>query len=706
MSEKNFSKLFSPKTIAVIGASNTEGTVGYSLVRNLITIPFEGKIFPINPKYESVQSIRAYPSIRAIPDVVDMAIIATPAKTVPDVVKECGEAGVKALVIVSAGFKEIGEEGIDLMKRTEDYVKQYGMTVLGPNCMGFMRPHIHLNASFGRKMVKPGTIAFLSQSGALGSAILDWSFAQNVGFSAFVSIGDMMDIGFADLINYFASDEKTESIVIYMESLEHAEEFLSIASTCIKTKPIIVLKAGRSEEGSHAARSHTGNLTGNDAVFDAAFARAGIIRVRSISELFDSAKTLSMQPIPKGNRLAIVTNAGGPGVIATDELISLGGSLATLSRSSLALLDQTLPAHWSHGDPVDVLGDADAGRYKTALHVCLDDSGVDGVLVILTPQEMTNPIDIAKELVETAKGSNKPILTAWMGEDDVNVASVVLEQGNIPSFEEPEGAVKAFMNVVAYGKGLAFVETPTQFAITKYACKKIENTAIIDNAYNQKRFMLTEPEAKQFLANYSIGGAWGKLAKTKDEIQEYAKSMKAPFVMKIASPDILHKTDVGGVVIGVTSPEEAGKTFDEIVSTVKKNVPNAHIDGVYMEPMVHKRFELLIGSKKDPVFGPVIVFGSGGVAVEVYKDTAIGLPPLDIKEARRLMSQTKITTLLSGYRGMSGVDMEALTLLLCRFSQLIMDFPQIAELDINPLAADMEGFAVLDAKILLEKEGK
>jgi acetyltransferase len=701
MNSNGLTTLFAPRCIAVVGASNTPGTVGFSLMKNLLELPYQGTVIPINPKYENVAGIRAYSSVASIPESVDMAIIATPAQTVPDIVVSCGEKGIKSLVIISAGFKEIGLEGVKLMEKVHEAIATYDMTVLGPNCMGFLCPHIHLNASFGRKSARPGNIAFLSQSGALGSALLDWSYAENVGFSAFVSVGDMVDVGFADLLRYFAHDEKTKSIVIYMESLEHADVFLSVARECAKIKPIIVLKVGKSEEGARAAQSHTGSLTGNDSVFDAAFARAGIIRVHSVSDLFDVAKTLAMQPIPAGNRLAIVTNAGGPGVIATDEIIKNGGHLASLTSSTMESLNTAMPQHWSHGNPVDVLGDANAQRYKIAIDACLNDENVDGVVVVLTPQAMTDAVGIAKEIVSNFSRTKKPILASFMGEDDVNIASVALELGNIPVFEEPERAIDAFMYTYAYSKGLTYLDAPIQYINTGYSNKTEDNQKLIDKTYKEGCLVLTEPDAKKFLANYGINSPKGGFAGTKDELLGVCETLPFPLAMKVVSPEILHRTDVGGVIIDIATRQDACNAYDTMLASVRSHMPHVRIDGVYIESMVHKKFELLLGCKKDSIFGPVIIFGSGGIAVEVFKDTAIGLPPLDIKEARRLIEQTKIFQLLSGYRGLPGVDLDELTVLLSRFSQLVMDFPQIKELDINPLSCDRSGFVALDAKVLL-----
>lgn len=694
--------LFNPKSIAVIGASNTPGSVGYALFRNLLASGFEGTVYPVNPNRDSVQGVKSYPTISAIGTVIDMAIIAVPAKFVPDVVRQSGEAGTRSLVIISAGFKEIGSEGEKLMTDINSMVEKYHLTVLGPNCLGFMRPKTKLNASFCRKMALPGGIAFISQSGALGSAILDWSVKENVGFSYFVSIGDMVDIGYHDLIDYFGNDPDTTSILIYMESLSKARQFLSAARGFARTKPIIILKVGKSSAGAKAALSHTGSITGNNEVYDAAFKRVGILRVNTISELFNCAKTLAMQKRPKGNRLAIITNAGGPGVIATDALIDRQGQIATLSSDTITHLNEVLPAHWSHGNPIDILGDADSIRYSKAVKEVINDPNVDGTVVILTPQSVTDAVGTAKELVSLARNASKTILAAWMGEDDVADARNILEEGKIPAFEKPEGAINAFMNMYAYDSNLKLLyETPDTLP-HDFTPKYSENRELIKKIMAEGRFVMTEPESKQFLANYDIPIPKGKVAHTADEAAGLATELGFPVVMKIVSPQILHKTDVGGVVVGVKSQDEAKKSYEQIVSAAISHVSDAKIDGVYIEAMAHKKYELLVGCKKDPIFGPAIVFGTGGTAVEVYKDTNIGLPPLNMNLAELLIEDTKIYQLLKGYRGAKSVNLASLKYLLYKFAYLIMDFPEIKELDINPLVVDEEGEIVLDAKVILD----
>lgn len=703
MNSKYLQTLFNPRTVAVIGASNTSNHVGFSLFHNLITNGFAGTVYPVNPKHESVQGVKSYPTIGAVSDPVDLVVIAVPAAAVPGVVEECGQKGIHALVIISAGFKEAGQEGEQLVSQIRASTAKYDMSVLGPNCLGFIRPMVNLNASFSRKMALKGNIAFISQSGALMSAILDWSVHENVGFSHFVSIGEMTDIGFHDLIDHFGSDPETSSILIYMESLSNAREFLRAARTFAKTKPIIVLKVGRSTEGAKAALSHTGSITGNDQAFDAAFKRVGIIRVNTVSELFDCAKNLSMQKRPKGNRLAIITNAGGPGVIATDMLIERKGEIARLSEATICSLSEALPKHWSHGNPIDVLGDADPARYRNAIECCLKDEGVDGICAVLTPQAMTDPVRTAGEVTAAGKTNGKPILAVWMGEDDVADGRKILEDGNIPAYANPERAVRSFMNMYLYEKNLKLLNEAPVVIPHAFTPNMHDNRDLIRRILESGRQTLTEPEAKQFLANYGIAIPKGITARTADEAIQAASAVGYPVAMKIISPDILHKTDAGGVAVGISTADSVRQTYDTIMANVTAKVPSARIDGLYIEQMVKKKYELLVGCKKDPIFGPIIVFGSGGTLVEIYRDTNVGLPPLSMPLAMRLMEDTKIFRVLTGYRGEKGIDIVDLQYLLYKFSYLIMDFPEIKELDINPLAIDENGQCALDAKVVLDE---
>ncbi|RLC53631.1 MAG: acetyl CoA synthetase subunit alpha [Candidatus Cloacimonadota bacterium] len=704
MSINNLTKMFNPKVVAIYGASARKGSVGHALMDNIIGSGFDGIVYPINPKRTNVLGVKTYNTILDVPDTVDLAIIATPAKSAPAIVEDCGIAGVSSVLLISAGFAEAGEEGKKLMNQIAETIRKYDMSLIGPNCLGFIKPSIKFNATFASKMALPGKIAFISQSGALCTAILDWSIEQNVGFSHFVSIGSMMDISFNDLIDYFGTDSQTNSIVIYMESLKDARSFLSAARAFARNKPIIVLKAGKSSEGAQAAMSHTGSLAGNDFVFDAAFKRAGIIRVDTIEELFHIAQALAMQPRPTNNRLAIVTNAGGPGVIATDTLIANGGKLAKLSDEIIEELNQHLSPHWSKGNPLDVLGDAGPVQYAKALEMCSKDRNVDGILVILTPQSMTDPTAVAEELTEFAKKSTKTVLACWMGASDIYEGQKILEANNIPVYQTPEDAVKAFMIMYDYSRNLQILhETPAQIP-TQFQPNKKANKELINMVLNDNRSVMTEYEAKQFLANYDIPVIKNGIATNEEEAIKLAEEIGYPLVMKIASPDILHKTDVGGVKLNIQDKEEAKEAYNKILKSSTEKVPDADIRGVFVEQMMKRKYELIIGCKKDPIFGPTIVFGMGGVAVEIFKDTRVGLPPLNMALAMRIIEDTKIYKLIKGYRGMPGADIQAIQFLLYKFAYLLMDFPQINEIDINPFGVDERGGIVLDAKVMLDKD--
>jgi acetyltransferase len=703
---KKLDKILRPESVAVIGASDSEGSVGYSVMYNMLHAGFTGKVYPINIKHSTVQGEKAYPSVKKIDGKVDLAVICTPASSVPGIVKECGEAGVGGLVIISAGFKEAGEEGKKMYWEIKKLAKQYKIRVIGPNCLGFMNPHLGINATFAAKNALKGNIAFISQSGALLTSILDWSVEQSVGFSYFVSIGSMLDVGFADLIDYFGTDPHTACILIYMESIEDARKFMSAARSFSRNKPVIVLKAGKSEEGGQATKSHTGSLAGNDAVFDAAFRRAGVIRVDTIAQLFNAAQSLAMQPRPRGNRLAIVTNAGGPGVLATDYLVANGGQLAKLSDKTLEILDSILPGSWSHGNPVDVLGDAGEEAYRRTVDACLRDEGVDGVLVILTPQAMTHPSAIARGIVEinqVASFMKKPVLAAWMGESDVWEGREILENGKVPNYRYPESAVDVFVRMYKYARNLQLLYETVPGIPRDFDRKSEQAREIIYQALEKDRMTLTENEAKRLMGCYDIPVSRNKVTTTAGEAVEFANEIGYPVVMKVVSPDIGHKTEVGGVQLDLQDEQAVRDAFKSIKENVTRERPDARIEGVLVEQMIEKPFELLIGANKDPIFGPVIVFGRGGTAVEVYKDTQMGLPPLNMALARQIIHDTQIYPLLKGYRNMPGVNLEELEFTLVKFAYLVMDFPEIKEIDINPFVADEKGGIVLDAHIVLER---
>ncbi len=700
---QSLDKIFQPRTIAVIGASNEPRTVGSALMHNLVGKGYPGVVYPVNPRENSILGVKCYPEVGRIFDEVDLAIIATPAPSVPDVVRACGEAGVGGLVIISAGFKEIGGAGTTLSEETLRIARGYGMRILGPNCLGFINPGLNLNASFADKTARPGRIAFISQSGALCTAILGWAREQRVGFSHFVSIGDMLDIGFHDLIDYFGYSPHTSSILIYMESLSDARRFMSAARAFARDKPIIVLKAGKSREGAKATLSHTGSLAGNDAVFDAAFKRAGVIRVETIAQLFDSAQALAIQKRPRGNQLAIITNAGGPGVLATDHLIQHGGRLATLSPESVAELDQVLPPNWSRSNPIDLLGDATPERYRQALEVCIRDPNIDGILVILTPQALTTPAQIERELIAVARKTKKTILASWMGETELH-AGEWMEAGNIPVYHFPESAVDVFLKMHRYTRNIELLyETPSTIPKT-FAPRTAEARAMLDQALAEGRKQLTETEAKQLLALYDIPVTDSRLARSAREAVKTARAIGYPIVMKIVSPDIGLKTDIGGVVLDLKTDEAVRTAYTRIMRSVKESRPEARIIGVSLEKMITKRYELLIGAKKDAIFGSVIVFGMGGVAVEIFKDLNIELPPLNMALAKRIIKGTMVYELLKGFRGMPKMNLRTLQFILYKFAYLVIDCPQIREVDINPFVIDEKGGMGLDAYVILDTD--
>ncbi len=704
----NLDKVFNPQTVAIIGASDVEGSVGYAIVKNFTQSGFAGKVYFVNIKKPEILGVKTYPTVEQIPEEIDLAMVATPAKTVPGVMEECGRAKVKGVIIVSAGFKEVGPEGKALEDQVGAIAKKYGVRVIGPNCIGVLRPRINLNATFLDKMPKAGNVAFLSQSGALGSAILDWAIHENIGFSNFVSVGSMIDVDFGDLIDYFGSDPKTKSILMYVEGITQARKFMSAARHFARTKPIIVVKSGRFNESAKAAASHTGSLSGADEIYDAAFKRAGIVRVNEIADLFNAAEVLGTQPLPKGNRVAIITNAGGPGVMATDALISFGGQLAKLNQKTIDTLNGVLPPFWSHGNPIDVLGDAKADRYKAAMEAALNDENVDGILVIFTQQAVSEAIQIAKDIVELVRSKpyqNKTIVTSFMGFGAVQEANSILNANNIPTYSTPEQALKTYMYMYNYQCNIEdLYETPEELPVDA-APPKRPILAILKNAVAEDREILTEDEAKKILKYYNFPVVRTAVANNVDEAVAFATEMGFPVVLKILSPQIIHKSDAGGVILNVISPREVRDAFELLIQRATAYNPQAQIIGVTVQPMVEKRGqEVIIGGKTDPVFGPVIIFGMGGVGVELFKDVSIGLPPLNTTLIRRMMEETKIYRLLKGYRGSTAVDLKRLDETILQFSQLLIDFPQIKEIDINPLLISDKDATILDARIVLDKE--
>ncbi len=707
MSIRNLDKIFKPQRIAVVGASNNPQSVGYTVLKNLIGSGFQGVVYPVNPKREAVQGIQAYPSVKELPKAPDLAVICTPARTVPGIVRECGEAGIRGLIIISAGFKEAGEEGKALEAELKSEIARFdGMRVIGPNCLGIIVPGLNLNASFAGATPQAGHVAFISQSGALCTSVLDWAIGEGIGFSYFVSIGNMLDVDFGDLIDYFGEDPDTQSIILYIESISDAREFMSAARAFARSKPIVAYKAGRFAESAKAAASHTGAMAGEDAVYDAAFQRAGVVRVLEIGDIFDSAELIARVRPPLGPNLAIITNAGGPGVMATDALIARQGQLAELSQETIERLNEVLPPFWSHGNPVDVLGDAPPERYSQATEIVLSDPGVDAALVILTPQAMTDATGTAQALAQLAKGSRKPILAAWMGGAAVQEGIQLLNQAGVATYTTPEQAVRAFMHLVHYGRNLDMLyQTPREVPV-KFALDREEVRARFEKVFAEGPEVLTEELSKELLTAYGIPVTQPRPARTADEAVGIAEELGYPVVLKIWSPEITHKTDVGGVALGLRNAKAVRAAFAQIVARAKELRPDAEVLGVTVQRMVTARdgFELILGAKKDPTFGTVIMAGMGGIAAEVFRDRALGLPPLNERLAFRMLESLRSWKLLKGYRGRPGVNLDKLIEILMRFSYLIADFPEIKELDINPLLATPEEVIALDARVVVDKE--
>lgn len=705
---RDLDAVFKPKSVALIGAKDEPGSVGCTLLANLIQNRGSFNIYPVNPKRTSVLGMKCYANVGAIPEKADLAIIVTPAATVPAVMKECAENGVKSVIIISAGFKELGQPGLDLENAIVKTAREAKIPIIGPNCLGVMNPIYGLNATFAKNMALPGNIAFISQSGAMCTSVLDWSLRENIGFSSFVSIGSMADVDWGDLIDYLGGDPATHSLLMYMETIGDPRKFLSAAREIALEKPIIVIKAGRTQQAANAAASHTGSLAGSDDVFDAALERVGVLRVDTIAELFQMASVLSRQPRPKGPRLTIVTNAGGPGVLATDAAIAHGAELGEVKGAVLKELNTILPPAWSHANPVDILGDARPERFADSLAVLSKDDDSDGVLIILTPQDMTDPTATANAVAPYADLKDKPLLASWMGGSAVSAGIEILNQARIPTFEYPDDAAAAFATMWRYSRNLRILyQVPKADSyLTVHAEKerqaRVESQAIIQSAALAGKSLLDEFESKKVLAGYGIPIVQTEIAITSDEAVAVAERIGFPAVLKLFSKTITHKSDVGGVKLNLKDADSVRKAFDEIKKSVSSAAGAQHFQGVTVQKMIkHEGYELILGMAVDPQFGPTLLFGMGGVLVEVFKDRALGLPPLNSTLARLLMEKTKIYSALKGVRGRPGVDLDALEKTLVQFSRLIAENPRIKECDINPLIASHEGIVALDARIVL-----
>lgn len=695
---------FRPKNVALIGASERPGSVGRVVLENLRAGQPEFPIYAVNPNRSTVLGRPCYARVADIPEQVDLAVLTTPAATIPGLIRECAEEGVRGAIIISAGFRETGEAGKKLEMQVLEEARKGNMRIIGPNCLGVMSPLCGLNATFAGSMAARGSVAFLSQSGALCTAMLDWSEREMVGFSSFISLGSMLDVGWGDLITYLGDDPNTKSIVLYMETIGDARSFLSAAREVALSKPIIIIKAGRTEAAAKAAASHTGSLAGRDDVLDAAFKRVGVLRVNNISDIFYMVEVLSKQPRPTGPRLTIMTNAGGPGVLATDSLISNGGKLAEIPPSIIKELDALLPPHWSKGNPVDILGDADAHRYAAALEIVSKNPESDGLLVIMTPQGMTSPTSIAENLRHYATSTGKPILASWMGGPTVAEGVRILTKAGIPMFPYPDTAAKAFTYLWQYADHLrSLYETPSLISDEHSTDQKFAADQVIEEVRNSGRTILDEAESKKVLSLYGIPTVQTVTALTESEAVDAAARIGYPVVLKLYSKTITHKTDVGGVKLNLRDEESVREAFRSIQESVTAHGSASDFGGVTVQPMVSFKdgYELILGSSTDAQFGPVLLFGTGGQLVEVFKDRALGLPPLNSTLARRMMEQTKIWTALKGVRGRAPVNTAALEELMVRFSRLVVEQPWIKEIDINPLLASPSGFLALDARIIV-----
>jgi len=701
---------FNPKSVVLVGATDRENSIGKTVLENLLLGQDHHTIYPVNPNRQTVMGMKCYPSVSSLPEVPDLVMIVTPAATVVDTVEDCARAGVKAIIIASSGFKEIGPEGKAREERIAQIAKENDIRIIGPNCLGVIRPITKLNGTFVNRMAKPGKVAFLSQSGALGSAVLDWALSRDVGFSAFVSLGSMLDVDFGDLIDYFGEDPETKSIIIYLESLgstlENARHFMSAARGFARTKPIIVIKAGKYQESRQAAKSHTGAMVGEDLYFDAAFDRAGVVRVDEIEDLFNCASILNSAHLPKGPNLAIITNAGGPAVLATDTLMARGGKLAKLSPETMAALNESMPTFWSKANPIDILGDADAIRYVKAIDTVLKDPQVDGTVVIYTPQGLASPEEMAKAVIEKCKEATKPILVAMMGDNAVARARKLFYENNIPAYEFPEEAVRTYLYMYQYGQHMeSLYETPEDIPLDIGAPKNYLKLLIRDYI-RAGQTLLNEEDSKKFLTTYGIQASIPLFASDISNAIRLASFVGYPVVMKIVSPDISHKSDVGGVRLNIRTEEELKEAYDEMMHSVKEHMPDARIEGVSIQQMItHYDYELITGSKKDPLLGPVIMFGLGGIEAEFHRDIAVGLPPLNQALARMIVEKTRTYRMLSqGFRNKPPVNLRLIDETLVRVSNMIVDFPEIKELDINPLVISDNKVIALDARIIIDEE--
>ncbi|MFO7754975.1 MAG: bifunctional acetate--CoA ligase family protein/GNAT family N-acetyltransferase [Bacteroidales bacterium] len=703
MTGHNLDSIFKPERIALIGVSINPNSVSGKVLTNLIGSGFKGVIYPVNRTSEAVMGIPCFNDLSSLPRKPDLAVICCAAEEVPEWVSECGAMVINGIIIMSAGFRETGKEGKALEDRIRDIKNNYpDMRIIGPNCLGIIIPALKLNLSFASSLPMKGNIAFISQSGALCTSVLDRAKEEKIGFSFFISLGNAIDVDFGHLIDYLGSDDSTKFIILYIESVTNARNFMSAARAFARTKPVIVYKAGRFPESAAVAASHTGAMASEDNIYDAAFQRTGITRVYDIGEIFDCAALIGRDKIPGGDRLAIVTNAGGPGVMATDALIAAGGTLASLEDETMDSLNASLPPVWSHGNPVDVIGDDRYKRLAKSASIVLEDKNVDALLVILTPQAMTNVKAAAKAIGELQSSTGKPILASWLGGEQMKEGIRILNDNKIASYTTPEQAVRAFMTLVEYSRNLKILyetpkDIPLQFSLDRDKIRKIFSPVI-----KHESTILSEKKSKELLKAYGIPVSMPENASSAEEAVEISKKKGYPVVFKILSPDITHKSDTGGVILDIHNDREARSAWETIIKNVRKAQPEARIEGVTVQPMIKMpgAVEMIMGIKRDPVFGTVIMTGAGGVTAELFKDSSLGFPPLNERLARLMLEQLKIWPLLNGYRGSKPVDIDKLVEVMIRLSYLAADYPEIKELDINPLLAGSGSMVAVDARIV------
>ena len=703
--EKHYlTPLFEPASVAIIGASETPNSIGATLVSNMLDSGYKGKLFFVNPKHETIFGQKSYASVESIPQRLDLAVICTKASSVPAIVDVCGRAGCRNVIVIAGGFAEIGPRGAALERATLENARRHGMRMLGPNCLGIMRPNSLVNLTFAHGSANPGTLGLISQSGALCTAILDWALPNNVGFSNVVSLGSESDIDFGEVLDYMVSDPRTEAIFLYIEGIRNARRFLSALRAAARCKPVLLIKVGRHPAGKQAAKSHTGALVGADDVFNAALRRAGVVRLDSIGQMYAAAAALFSHFHPSGKRLAIITNGGGPGVMAADHAEDIGIPMAELSTATMTRLNEFLPANWSKANPIDIIGDADPARYGAALQACLDDENVDGVLAILTPQAMTDPTQAARTVIEIAKQSKKPLLTSWMGEAQVSEARLLFRGAGVPTFNTPEPAVDLFSHIAKYYlHRQLLMQSPA--SISDEAPPRLESARlVIETALMEGRKALNEMESKAVLSAFRIPIAQTVIARSASEAMVLAEELGLPVVMKIDSPDIVHKTDSGGVRLNLNSLAAVRDAWLEITEEVKRNRPDAQINGIAIEPMIQKSNgrELVVGMVRDKIFGPTIVFGPGGTSVESSSsERAVALPPLNPILVADMLASISSSAKLGEFRNMPKVSMEALEAVLLRVSAMICELPWIRSMDINPLIVDENGAVAVDARIVI-----